>query len=307
MAQFTVGTIDPQTTSGVQLASRLTSWKDAVHTMHSGTARPVYAVAGMTWLNVSNPAAHYLMYFDGSKDIPLMLINPQTAEHRPVSVFSYSPRRVVSFAASTTWTRLEWVRAVRLRVVGGGGGGGGASAASTGASAGGGGGGACYAETTFVPVGDVSSLTVTVGAGGNGGTGSSAGTGGNGGASAVYSGGTEIVRAGGGFGGFGTGAIAADFGGNGGGPLNHDGSGSHVAFVTAGSAGTRGIRLGNAPHGLGGNGGVGVFGGSGAGGFNSAGGVGVYGGGGGGGASHSGSAFNGGAGGGGLVIVEEYA
>ena len=46
MSQFDLGTIDPATTSGTALASRLTSWK-ARKTNHSGGSRPGYIAPGM--------------------------------------------------------------------------------------------------------------------------------------------------------------------------------------------------------------------------------------------------------------------
>lgn len=85
-------------------------------------------------------------------------------------------RAIVTFTSSGTFTKAnyQWLRAVRVRVVGGGGGGtGNGNGGLTGGPGGGGGG---YAEA-MVDVGSLgSSETVTVGAGGAGSSGFTAGT-----------------------------------------------------------------------------------------------------------------------------------
>lgn len=70
MSQANLGTIDPQTTSGSTLASLLNAWQGALHTQHSGTSRPSYAVAGMVWLDTTSSDVIF-KYFNGSVDIPL--------------------------------------------------------------------------------------------------------------------------------------------------------------------------------------------------------------------------------------------
>lgn len=75
MAQSDFGTIDPSTTSGVQLANILSLFQTAVETNHSGTSRPAYVKAGMTWLNTTTASANVLNFWSGSIDIPLFTIN----------------------------------------------------------------------------------------------------------------------------------------------------------------------------------------------------------------------------------------
>lgn len=62
------------TISGSQLASDLNSSFAAEQTNHSGTSRPSYAVAGMTWLDTTGTPWLWKMY-DGSGDITLGAIN----------------------------------------------------------------------------------------------------------------------------------------------------------------------------------------------------------------------------------------
>lgn len=77
MSQSNFGTIDPNTKTGTQLAADLNAWRTAVHSNHSGTARPSYVIAGMIWLDTTaNP--NILKFYDGADDIPLMSINTST-------------------------------------------------------------------------------------------------------------------------------------------------------------------------------------------------------------------------------------
>jgi len=76
MAQFDYGTIDPNTTSGTDLANMLTLAQSAIETNHSGTSRPTYIKAGMTWLDTSNSTANALKFWTGSADVTLLTINP---------------------------------------------------------------------------------------------------------------------------------------------------------------------------------------------------------------------------------------
>lgn len=71
MTQFNLDTpINPTTTSGSTLCTVLSSWRDALHTCHSGVNRPTYVTAGMIWLDTST-TPWYLYLYDGSNDISL--------------------------------------------------------------------------------------------------------------------------------------------------------------------------------------------------------------------------------------------
>ncbi|WP_299686674.1 hypothetical protein [uncultured Tateyamaria sp.] len=74
--QYDFGTIDPQPTTGTQLAALLGAFRDAVNSLHKGVSRPSYAVDGMMWVKetVPNPT---LMMFDGTDDRPLATITDQ--------------------------------------------------------------------------------------------------------------------------------------------------------------------------------------------------------------------------------------
>jgi len=70
MSQYDFGTIDPSTKSGIGLASDLNSWRTALHSLHSGTSRPSYAVAGTIWIDTT-AAPWSLKIYDGSDDIAI--------------------------------------------------------------------------------------------------------------------------------------------------------------------------------------------------------------------------------------------
>src|SRR3990172_8765988 len=75
MAQDDFGLILPATKSGTVLASDLNDWRDSVHTMHSGTSRPVYAQAGTLWLDTTAAPIWALKIYDGVGDTVLARIH----------------------------------------------------------------------------------------------------------------------------------------------------------------------------------------------------------------------------------------
>ncbi len=189
------------------------------------------------------------------------------------------------FSSSGTWTKPVGCNLIRIRLVGGGGAGGGAAeSAGDPAGSGGGSGGP---EEMLLDVSAISSVTVTIGAGGtpaagtNGGDGGTTsfgahcqGTGGEGG-----KGGTDIHPNEGGEGGVGSG-----------GDVNGQGAQGHSAFSDWAGAGGDSIFSG------------GGFGREDDGNGN----AGLRGSGGGGGRDNTGGSNSGGAGGAGFVIIEEY-
>lgn len=74
MSQNDFGTINPTTKSGTALASDLNSWRTALHSLHSGSSRPSYAVAGQIWLD-TGATPWVIKIFDGSDDIDIGTVN----------------------------------------------------------------------------------------------------------------------------------------------------------------------------------------------------------------------------------------
>lgn len=75
MAQDALGPINPATTSGSQLASRLNNFWDSLKSSFSGTSRPTWAGEGTVYLNktVSPPVLMICgAAIDGSQDVPLI-------------------------------------------------------------------------------------------------------------------------------------------------------------------------------------------------------------------------------------------
>jgi hypothetical protein len=57
--------------------THLEPWRDALHTMHSGSARPSYAVAGTMWLDTTT-TPWVVKVFDGADDISIGTVNATT-------------------------------------------------------------------------------------------------------------------------------------------------------------------------------------------------------------------------------------
>jgi len=75
--------IDPALTSGNELAEILNRLNNVLLTMRSGPSRPVSALAGTSWLDTSEVPTvniHRLMFFDGTNDLEIALVNVSTHE-----------------------------------------------------------------------------------------------------------------------------------------------------------------------------------------------------------------------------------
>ena len=73
MAQGTLSPIDNDTT-GADFKTLYNTLLSAFLSMHSGTERPGYAVAGTLWIDISS-SNNVVNLYDGSQDIPLMVID----------------------------------------------------------------------------------------------------------------------------------------------------------------------------------------------------------------------------------------
>ena len=101
MSQFNLDDpINPATKSGTALASDLSSWRDALHSCHSGTSRPSYAEAGTIWINTAGTPWVVYMY-DGNNDITIGTVNATTDKFIPGASAS-SVFNDIKQAASTT-------------------------------------------------------------------------------------------------------------------------------------------------------------------------------------------------------------
>jgi hypothetical protein len=59
--QFDFGQIDPFVVDGSALASMLNQWRDALHSLHRGPARPAYVVPGMLWIDDSGGPTNWVV------------------------------------------------------------------------------------------------------------------------------------------------------------------------------------------------------------------------------------------------------
>lgn len=82
MSQSDFGTMDAAETSGIELAAILNAWRTALHSLHKGSNRPDYAVAGMLWIkDATDPWLLYI--FDGAQDILIGSVNATTNVFTP--------------------------------------------------------------------------------------------------------------------------------------------------------------------------------------------------------------------------------
>jgi hypothetical protein len=77
LSQYNFGNLTSPTPGTVLVDTHLEPWRDALHTMHSGSSRPSYAVAGMMWLDTTT-TPWVVKMFDGSDDISLGTVNAAT-------------------------------------------------------------------------------------------------------------------------------------------------------------------------------------------------------------------------------------
>lgn len=88
MSQSDFGIIDPNTKDGATLATDLNNWRNAIHSAHKGSAAPIYASAGMLWVDDLNDPTWEIKFFDGNDWITLRTID--TANNVAVSPGSLS-------------------------------------------------------------------------------------------------------------------------------------------------------------------------------------------------------------------------
>jgi hypothetical protein len=94
MSQDPLAPLNPSTTSGTDLATKLVDFEQSLLTMHSGTAVPSYVQAGTFWLDTTtNP--YVIKFYDGVSSIPFWQVN--TSTHRKLS-----PAAETTIASSTT-------------------------------------------------------------------------------------------------------------------------------------------------------------------------------------------------------------
>lgn len=81
MSQTIWSSIDPNTTSGTQLATLLNNFKDAVVSGFSGTSRPANLQAYGYWVDTTDALSGFIsmMMYDGTSDIEMFKINTATS------------------------------------------------------------------------------------------------------------------------------------------------------------------------------------------------------------------------------------
>lgn len=84
MSQAAFGNLSSPTSGTTLIDTKLEPAFDALLSMHSGTSRPSYAVAGIQWLDTTT-TPWVLKFFDGTNDISLGTINASTHVFTPAN------------------------------------------------------------------------------------------------------------------------------------------------------------------------------------------------------------------------------
>lgn len=88
MSQFDFGNLSSPLSGAAFIDGNMEPWRDALHSSHSGTVRPTYAVNGTFWLDTTTTPYIYKM-FDGTDDITIGTINATTNEFVPANTGHY--------------------------------------------------------------------------------------------------------------------------------------------------------------------------------------------------------------------------
>lgn len=79
MSQFDFEIL-PYVDNGIDLSNKLNNWRDALESLHTGTARPTYAQKGTMWMDDTDPARAIVYLFDGNVDIEMGVYDLETGQ-----------------------------------------------------------------------------------------------------------------------------------------------------------------------------------------------------------------------------------
>lgn len=82
MAQFDFGNLSSPLSGAELVDDNLEPWRDALHSSHSGTSAPSYAVAGMLWVD-TNATPWVIKMNDGTSNVALGTLNASTHAFKP--------------------------------------------------------------------------------------------------------------------------------------------------------------------------------------------------------------------------------
>ena len=105
MSQYDFGNLESPLSGTALINTHLEPWRNALHSLHSGSSHPSYAQAGTMWLdNTTNP--WILKVFDGSDDITLGTLNTSTNTFLGAGISAFGATLIDDADASAARTTL---------------------------------------------------------------------------------------------------------------------------------------------------------------------------------------------------------
>jgi len=89
MSQFDFGNLSSPLSGTAFIDSNLEPWRDALHTSHSGSSRPSYAVKGTVWLDTTTDPNIYKMFDGTATDITIGSFNIAAGTFEPAGITGY--------------------------------------------------------------------------------------------------------------------------------------------------------------------------------------------------------------------------
>lgn len=89
MSQYDFGNLESPVSGTELINTHFEPWRDALHSMHKGSSRPSYAVAGMIWVD-DTTTPWLVKMFDGSDDITLGQVDATSNWFKPSGTSIYA-------------------------------------------------------------------------------------------------------------------------------------------------------------------------------------------------------------------------
>lgn len=108
MSQYDFGDLESPLSGTSFFNTHLEPWRDALHSMHSGSSRPSYAVAGMMWIDNTTTPWVLKMFNGTANDVTLGTINATSLWFTPAGVSIWGGNAGGTANAITITPTIPW-------------------------------------------------------------------------------------------------------------------------------------------------------------------------------------------------------